>query len=69
MVKVLKIKKSGVHQTPRYHSRVKVIYTNAWSIRNKINELNCIINTKDIDIIAITETHLKIGTKDLEGEY
>ena len=48
---------------------INIMYTNAWSIRNKINELNCILMIKNIDIIAITETHLKIGKKDLVGEY
>ena len=45
------------------------MFTNAQSIRNKINELNCILMTKDIDMIGITETNLKIGKKDLIGEY
>ena len=45
------------------------MYTNAWSIRNKINELHCILISKNVDILAISETHLKIGHKDLVGEY
>ena len=45
------------------------IYTNARSIRNKFNELRCLVNTEHIDIIALTETFLDTDNIDLISEY
>ena len=36
---------------------LKTFYTNACLLFNKRGEIKCIINSSDIDIICITETH------------
>ena len=65
--------------TPKSHSLspplqksckpISVIYTNARSIRNKFNELKSLVNTENIDIIALTETFLNTNNIDLISEY
>ena len=39
------------------HRDLKIFYTNACSLFNKLGEVKCIVNSSDIDIIFITETH------------
>ncbi len=50
-------------------AQIRGIYTNVRSLRNKINELRCLVNTEPIDVIALTETFLDTVNIDLIGEY
>jgi hypothetical protein len=47
---------------------LRVIYTNARSIRNKINDLKALIASEIVDIIAITESWIK-SSSDFIGEF
>lgn len=42
---------------------------NARSLRNKINELKCILYTEELDIVAISETFLDFNNTDFMHEY
>ena len=42
-------------------NNIRVLYLNARSIRNKVNELMAQIIVNDYDLVAITETWLKDG--------
>ena len=46
-----------------------MLFFNAQSIRNKINQFQALISTEKPDIIGITETWIHTDTRDFEGEY
>ena len=48
---------------------LRVLYFNARSIRNKINELKALIAVENIDVIAISETWTNFNTRDYKGEF
>ena len=50
-------------------SKINIMSFNARSLRNKIDELKCVINTEPVDVIAITETFIDTTNIDLLSEY
>ena len=48
--------------------KLKVYYTNARSIRNKMTELGIIAMNEDLDIILISESWVNTETRDFSGE-
>ena len=53
----------------RPKQQIKILSFNARSLRNKINELRCIVLTENIDVIAVTETYIDTVNNDLIYEY
>ena len=48
---------------------IKALSLNARSIRNKIEDLRCVLESEDFDIVAITETFIDTQNIDLASEY
>ena len=48
---------------------LKVYYTNSRSLGNKMNELRALVGTEEVDIIAVTETWMKLDNKHFKTEY
>jgi len=46
-----------------------VYYTNARSVRNKMNELRAVCHKEDFDIVAITESWVNVNTRDFIAEF
>jgi len=53
----------------RTRDRIKILSFNARSLRNKIDELRCIVMAENIDVIAVTETFIDTVHNDLLYEY
>ena len=49
--------------------KLNIISFNARSLRNKIDELRCLIKTEAVDVIAVTETFIDTTNIDLLSEY
>ncbi len=48
---------------------LKVLGFNAPSLRNKIDEVQCLTITEDFDVIAVTETFINTTSNGLISEY
>ncbi len=48
---------------------LKVLGFNAPSLRNKIDEVQCLTKTEDFDVIAVTETFINTTSNGLISEY
>lgn len=48
---------------------LRILSFNARSLRNKIDELQCLTKTEDFDVIAVTETFIDTTNNDLTSEY
>ncbi len=53
----------------RPKKQIKILNFNARSVRNKINELRCPVQTENIDATAVTETFIDTVNNDLIYEY
>ena len=60
---------SGIGMVRETKRELRVYYTNARSVRNKIEELKCLACTEKLDIILISETWININNKDLAADY
>ena len=48
---------------------LRVLLLNARSIRNKFDELRAMLASEDVDVVAITESWIRTGSRDFEGEF
>lgn len=70
---IVHVKKSNTEDISKKEGELKtslkVFYTNSRSLGNKINELRAIASCERPDIIGISESWMKLETKQLKTEY